>query len=395
MTRRVLLIGASVRAAAQSARRAGLEPWCLDLFADADLSAIAPVQAIAPADYPQGFLELLAAGPLGPVIYTGGLENHPELIDAISDQRPVWGHLGPTLRRVRAPERLASVLREAGYATPAIRLEATGLPSDGTWLAKPRRGSGGHRIEPWQGQPLAGQPGDWYWQERIVPPPGTELVPASALFVADAQGQVTAVGWCRQLVGQSWLRAAPFAFCGCVGPFPVSTAACDLPRLGQVLGSAFGLRGLFGVDFLVIGSQAVVLEVNPRYPASTEVYERVWNLALLRHHRAAFTGSAVEPTDELPQYKPSTRTSSAMTKAILFAAADCVFRRVQLAGLTESDRSQPVQLADLPPEGTSIAAGQPILTVLAPTTDLAAATVSEIECRLGSAPSFTSEWEPT
>ena len=43
----LLLFGASVRAAAFSALRAGLRPWCADLFGDADLQARCPALALA------------------------------------------------------------------------------------------------------------------------------------------------------------------------------------------------------------------------------------------------------------------------------------------------------------------------------------------------------------
>ena len=40
MSQRLILIGASVRAAAFSARAAGYEPWCADLFGDVDLQNV-------------------------------------------------------------------------------------------------------------------------------------------------------------------------------------------------------------------------------------------------------------------------------------------------------------------------------------------------------------------
>src|SRR5262245_37770646 len=101
VTDRLLLFGASVRAAAFSALRAGLRPWCVDLFADADLSAICPCQALPPAEYPRGFLRACADGPPGPWMYTGGLENRPALVDALARLRPLWGNAGRVLRRAR------------------------------------------------------------------------------------------------------------------------------------------------------------------------------------------------------------------------------------------------------------------------------------------------------
>ena len=78
---RVLIVGASARAAAASALRAGLDPWCADLFADADLRALVPDSIRCPAgQYPSALTELLRDAPAGPLMYTGGLENHPNLV---------------------------------------------------------------------------------------------------------------------------------------------------------------------------------------------------------------------------------------------------------------------------------------------------------------------------
>src|ERR1051325_6805760 len=90
MSAHVIILGASTRAAAFSAARAGLSPWCVDLFADADLSRRFPVRKVPLADYPHALLAALNDAPPGPVIYTGGLENHPSLLERIA--RPLWGN---------------------------------------------------------------------------------------------------------------------------------------------------------------------------------------------------------------------------------------------------------------------------------------------------------------
>src|SRR5205807_295367 len=79
----LLIFGASARAAAFSALRAGLRPWCADLFADADLAARAPVRRVT-GRYPADFLRHLDAAPPGPWIYTGGLENRPYLVERMA-----------------------------------------------------------------------------------------------------------------------------------------------------------------------------------------------------------------------------------------------------------------------------------------------------------------------
>src|SRR4051812_41118682 len=79
---RLLLVGASVRAAAFSALRAGLRPWCADLFADRDLQARCETVRVG-QPYPQSLLPLLDAAPPGPLAYTGAMENHPRLLAEI------------------------------------------------------------------------------------------------------------------------------------------------------------------------------------------------------------------------------------------------------------------------------------------------------------------------
>src|SRR5437867_1281203 len=115
----VLLIGASVRAAAGSALRAGLRPWCVDPFAYADLQAACPARRL-PGDYPHGFIAAAAAAPAAPWLYTGGLENWPEFIGRLARQRLLWGNGPDVLRVVRRPENIARVLDERGLPCPAL-----------------------------------------------------------------------------------------------------------------------------------------------------------------------------------------------------------------------------------------------------------------------------------
>src|SRR6188474_2299573 len=112
MTCRLILLGASVRAAAFSAIRAGFEPYAIDCYADRDLAAICP--AVRIDHYPRDFLPALAAAPDAPWVYTGGLENYPRLIDRLAAVRPLWGNRGASLRTVRDPRQLAELAVAAG-----------------------------------------------------------------------------------------------------------------------------------------------------------------------------------------------------------------------------------------------------------------------------------------
>src|SRR5439155_20384968 len=114
MTDHLLILGASVRAAAFSALRAGLKPWCLDLFADLDLRAKCPVVAVAASRYPKGLAALAREAPPGPWMYTGGLENRRRLIRQLTRERPLWGNDDTALAKARDPFALPQALAAAG-----------------------------------------------------------------------------------------------------------------------------------------------------------------------------------------------------------------------------------------------------------------------------------------
>jgi predicted ATP-grasp superfamily ATP-dependent carboligase len=344
----LIIVGASARAAAASALRAGFSPWCADLFADADLAAACPVCRLEPRHYPRGLIAALKDAPPGPWLYTGALENHPDLVARVA--RPLLGNPAETLRRVRDPLRLKQVLREHGLPCPEVTLEQP--DSRRRWLVKPRRGAGGLHIRAWQ-TAMTRVPPRCYLQEWIDGPS------YAAIFLGK-QRQAELVGVTRQLVGEAWLHAGPFQYCGSIGPVGLSDAVrSGLSRLGRVLAAAFDLRGLFGADFIVHDEQPWPVEVNPRYTASVEILERATGRALVAEHAAVF-GVAAAP-------KPPMAQSRVHGKAVLFATRDMIWPRhgpwdaalvVGLGGLS-------APFADIPHAGASILRGQPICTLLA------------------------------
>ncbi|MCA9099411.1 MAG: hypothetical protein KDA36_13535, partial [Planctomycetaceae bacterium] len=131
---RLLILGASTRAAAWSAWRAGYQPVCVDLFLDLDLRAVAEVHPLD--SYPAGFPAAVADLPPTPWIYTGGLENFPEIVAEIAAIHPLYGNGPEVLRLVRDPFWLDQFHRQ--HAFPRLRLSQGNAPppTDGTWLLK-------------------------------------------------------------------------------------------------------------------------------------------------------------------------------------------------------------------------------------------------------------------
>lgn len=348
----LLIVGASTRAAAFSALRAGLQPSCIDLFADADLSARCPVVRIPGAEYPDGIAERAAAMPDGPWMYTGALENRPALIDVVSKARLLWGNSAATLQRVRDPAFLAGLLQTHGLPCPALHALDREPPKTGRWLLKPRAGAAGVGIRRWQpGQSLPRRTSLHYLQAFV------EGGVFSAVFVA-RRGKAELLGVTRQLLGVPWLFAAEFHYCGSLSVDPAPALRQDLQRLGQVLTEACDLRGLFGVDFILHEERPWLVEVNPRYTASVEVVEESAGVPALAWHRSAFDAAYTPP---LPM-----ASGNVVGKAILFTDRDVTFpgdgpwRRE----LSEPRRAFP-DFADIPCPGEAIPAGRPVCTLLA------------------------------
>src|SRR5688572_26629425 len=95
---RILIIGSSARAAAHSAQRAGLQPLAIDQFNDRDLVSICPAKPIT--NYPGDILEIAREFPSCPFVYTGAIENYPDIVATLSRERPLLGNGADTLQAV-------------------------------------------------------------------------------------------------------------------------------------------------------------------------------------------------------------------------------------------------------------------------------------------------------
>jgi predicted ATP-grasp superfamily ATP-dependent carboligase len=346
----LMIIGASARAAAFSALRAGLHPYCADLFADVDLQARCPVRRLA-GRYPGGFEIHLGAGMPGPWMYTGALENYPKLIAGWQHLRPLWGVRGERLAWVRDPVRVAGILRDANLPAPKAQARPPGEDA-GAWLVKARRGAGGAGVREWLFDDNSTPSARVYWQEYI------DGQPAAAVF-AGFGNEVVLLGVTRQLVGVDWLHAGRFQYCGSVGPLqPPAELRRELIAVGEALGKRCNLAGLFGVDGVLAGGHFWPVEVNPRYTASVEVVEYATGLRALAWHRLAFDRNAPEPSAH-------PMNSGFVGKAILFAPDDLTFP-ADGPWLSELRSPTPLELppafADIPAAGEVIPRGRPILT---------------------------------
>ena len=254
---KVGVVGASARAAVHSLARAGVEAWAVDQFADRDLTRVAECALCPPGRYPDALPELAARFPPGPVLYTGGLENHPHVVAELSRSRELWGNPPEVLARVRDPFALFPTLASCGFTTPRLVPPGEPCPRDGRWLRKPLRSGGGIGIR-------FAQPGEVVSPHHYF----TEFIDGPAMSVVYIGNET--VGVTQQLIGESWLHAAVFAYCGNIGPI----------KLAIPLALPIKLYGVWGLDFILHDDVPYPVEVNPRYTASAEVLEHSSGVAI-------------------------------------------------------------------------------------------------------------------
>ena len=251
----------------------------------------------------------------------------------------------------RNPAVVHAAVRGAGLPAPAVH-STFRRPPAGRWLVKPMWGIG-PPIHFWTAADAADQPSLLvYFQEFL------EGESQAALFCGDGKRAVL-LGVSRQLVGLDWLHAAPFRYCGSIGPLqPEPARRRDLETLGAALARRCRLRGLFGVDGIVRNGAFLPVEVNPRYTASVEILEYGCAFSALAWHRAAFVPTAPQPA---PPGSPTT----CIGKAVLFAKDALTFPDDgpwNAVLRSPPALAEPPPFADIPHPGTTIKVGRPILT---------------------------------
>ncbi|GAA5505699.1 ATP-grasp domain-containing protein [Novipirellula caenicola] len=313
------LVGASVRAAAQSAARAGLSVVGFDLFGDSDCRSVCdqfelispPIEtAAAGATTAAGATALrlhaalrlhdVPSGAASSVLQVGGLSS-----EVCSD--PAVDSLiarSTADMRLRDPDFLADLVAAAGIKFPltlragkaSTRFVRQRITSTGErWLWKDASGSGGIHVR-WVSDrpdpncaspdcPGSDCPGS------DCPPSG--IVDADQASDADSHiyqrwiagkrfgasylsdgNETIMLGVCRSLHTRK--PPFPFVYGGSYGPVSLTAQQTEtLCKLGDTLVTNTGLKGLFGIDVIVDAWQRLwLLEINPRWTASSELIER-------------------------------------------------------------------------------------------------------------------------
>ena len=336
----VVVVALSARALVAAARRAGRRPAAIDLFADQDTRQLAAPCIRLPADTLRleagALLDALARPELRglPLVCGTGFEEDPALLERVAEDRPLLGNGADVVARVKDPFQFAAALDRLGIPHPPVARTLDGRA--GEHLLKRIGGSGGGHIAPAPAAMPAG-PG-WYVQRRL------EGHAVSVLFLADGQ-RAAVVGLSRQWASPT--AESPWRYGGAAGPWPCPKGlARTVAGMMDRLAATFRLVGLNSADFLLNRQGFHLLEINPRPGATLDVFDRGPMPPLFALHVEACAG-------RLPDRLPA--LSGCRAAAVVYADAP-----------TRIDPGPrwPDWTANRPATPATLAAGQPVCTVL-------------------------------
>lgn len=355
-----------------SALRAGWTPVCTDLYGDADLRKLGEVRPVK--NYPGDLPSLSESLTPMPFLYTGGLENSPDIIATLAERHLLLGNNSDVLRHVRDPIFLQKTLGAAKLPMAEIRRTP---PNDGDrWLRKPLHGSGGGGISEWSARDNNIRANSQsYFQRRI------EGVPISAVFLATSE-YTSLLGVTEQLIGMPEVHAPAYAWCGNIFPCTIPPVTHRIiAEIGRTAAAACDLRGLFGCDFVLDDETPCLIEVNPRYTGSVELIEYRTPIRLLQWHLRACAMNARPGHDGIERLLHDSHDFDSSQKAECWKESELVQDGKYFGKMIvycdrdgiASDATQFAmgkdhcwvlpQFADIPMPGSRLVAGQPLCTV--------------------------------
>ena len=361
----IILASASARSLAESTIAAGYLPICCDFFGDQDLrSFLSRVGGdyLGPLSSQSDLPPLLAKIPPGIALFwAGGFENSPDTLEIISRNRRVFGASTKSLAAVRSPEHLQSWMKHLPGNFPEIQRAP---PADGSgWLEKNSGTSGGlgvKHVDIDTPPEFAANAKDCqrYYQRHI------EGLPFSAM-ACSAGDKTYLFGASLQLCGWPSLGARDFQFCGNLGPVCLTDRLNNrIKDIAHGIASESGLKGVFGMDFLLNPQGLWLLEVNPRIPASHWIYDRGHNGLSVTAHLESCQGWRQSLENRMSVY--STPKQTALQCVLYARQSGTVFS--QWNDLQQLPAG--VRLADIPQANVVFNTGTPMLSLLAESTSV-------------------------
>ena len=281
---RYLVVSLSARALAASLSSAGHSIAAIDVFCDQDLCQIPNmdnVQKVSVFDTPnllQAINQINEKTPCNYLIYGGGIESCPELLDQLPANLTLLGNPANVLQLTKNPQKFFQLLDQLDISYPETIFEAPETAKD--WLIKEAGSCGGSGVSVFEPDQIYSSSS--YFQQNI------QGRVCSVVFVANSQTAAASKNYKIWGYNEIWTESdSSFRFSGAITlpDFPESLKKIIDDHL-QLLTDNLGLTGLCGMDFIIDAQNKVqVIEINPRPTTTFELHDQKGNL-MMQHLNA-------------------------------------------------------------------------------------------------------------
>jgi len=334
---RYLVISLSARALAGSLSAAGYSVAAIDLYCDRDVvkNLCQRVSVFDSENLLAAIHKINKKTSSHYLIYGGGLESCPELLDRLPENLILLGNSSDILRSSNNPETFFKLLDRLNIPYPEITFSSP--KTELNWLVKPIGCCGGAGISFYN--PTSNYSPNYYYQKYI------SGQTCSVIFVANGQ-QTRIIGY-----NEIWTQSdSSFVFAGAITltDFPKHQDKI-IKHVVQSLTIELELKGLCGLDFIIDDQEKIhVLEINPRPTATFELHEENMGDLIKQHVNACLFGELLHDR----------QNRSVRTRAKQIFSSEKTL-------IIDQEMKWPGWSADLPAAGEIINAHEPVCAIYA------------------------------
>jgi len=353
---KLLLIGPSTRAMAESARRAKYDFFTIDFFGDADQKRICKNYSLKHEFKEELCIENLVkhAKELNKekigfthTVYGSGFENCPELVEELERKCVALGNSAEVLRKVRDWGYFFKTAKSLGISAPENEIvninevkKRKKITENKNFVVKPLKTGGGHNI--CNASELSSA--SFEKNEKVLLQEFIEGKAASGIIAASKE-ESTFLGATKQIIGTGFNK---YKYAGNIAPLDEKKSVLKkMEEASLKIAEKFKLIGINGIDFIVKNGEVFVIEVNPRITGAIEVVERAYKVNLVDIHVKACLNN-------LPKLK-IIKPEKFYGKKIIFAEQNFNFRLKKVHRFVK----------DVPHYNERIEARAPVCTVFA------------------------------
>ncbi|MHA1231006.1 MAG: ATP-grasp domain-containing protein [Candidatus Helarchaeota archaeon] len=379
----ILVLGVNSRPIAVSARRLGYKVYVVDFWGDNDLRKI--TKDILVIKEQKGLYSDLMKGnvkfsdalvdlakkmirqhpSISCILVGSGLDDRYDLWEELWHLRQVIGNKPESVKLVRDKSKIEKYLKNTGIRYPITKTahnidnvydfyERFGCPivvragwasGGGRGILKINNEDEINKIWDQIGKGSGNSNKKDVWPNRVILQnyiPGIDISATSVNF----KDTVQIISVNEQLIGVEQFGApTPFAYCGNIIPFKTDQHMIEkIKEMAIKLFKKLKLNGINGIDLKLYNNELYFMEINPRFPGTIELLEKLTKFNMIKLHIDACNGKIRCPM--IPRNKFG-------MKVIIYSKKNIT--------ITKSLRKKIYY--DIPNVGTNIKKGEPILTI--------------------------------